>query len=501
MTISTAINPSARARALAVQTAYRDLSKGAVKYLPIRVAILGQGNTASTYATTKKQVYSAYEVGATYGFGSPLHLAALQLLPPNGDGVGTIPVTVYPLEDESLAAPSGGDITPSVTTAEAANYQVAVNNILSEVFSVEVGDVVADIVTKITTAINATPNMPVVATDSTTTCDVEAKWAGASGNDLYVEIIGPTDKGVTYAFTQPVNGATNPNATTIATALAQMGEVWETFVVNCLEYDDTVAMGALATFDEGRRLPATNKPFVAFCGYTGSTVAAAHVVSDARTTDRTNAYLTSVGSNDLPFVVAARQLARIAKVAATNPPSDYGTQRATGLTPGLDSAQWNATQREAAFQGGCSTNLVVDDVVQIEDVITFYHPTGDTDPGDRYVCDQVKQWNVTYNTRNIFSAPDWAAAPLIPDDQPTVNPTAKKPKMAKAAVATMLDNLGLEAIISDPKTAKASIVAAINSQNPKRLDVSFTTALAGNTNQKSIDFFFGFYYGQAPVIE
>jgi len=499
MTISTAIDPAARARALAVQVAYRDLKAGAVNFLPIRIGILGQGASATSYATTKRQIYSAYEAGSVYGFGSPIHLAALQLLPPNGDGVGTIPVTVYPLEDDVAGAAAAGDATPSVTTAVASTYKLVVNNIVSQAFSVADGDAVADIVAAGVAAINATPEMPVIASDGTTKIDLTAKWDGASGNDIYVELHedSPTDKGVTWAFTQPTGGATNPSVTD---ALAQLGDVWETFILNCMEYDDTDTMDALQTVNEGRWGASVGKPFISFSGMTESTVALGITAPDARKTDRTNAYLTSVASNDLPLVVAARQLARIAKIAGANPPNDYGRQQATGLTPAADGSQWTAAQRESAFQGGCSTQSVKDGVVQIEDVITFYHPTGDTDPAYRYVVDQVKLWNVMYNTWNIFSASDWAAAPLIPDDQPTVNPTAKKPRMAKAAVSRMIDSLGLNAIISDPESAKESIIAGINDSNPKRLDVTFSVALSGNTNQKSIDLYFGFYYGTAPVV-
>ena len=64
----------------------------------------------------------------------------------------------------------------------------------------------------------------------------------------------------------------------------------------------------------------------------------------------------------------------------------------------------------------------------------------------------------------------------------------------------MVDSLALNAIISDPETAKASIVATINSQNPKRLDVELTVQLSGNTNIISVDLNFGFFFGTLPVV-
>ena len=134
-------------------------------------------------------------------------------------------------------------------------------------------------------------------------------------------------------------------------------------------------------------------------------------------------------------------------------------------------------------------------MVQISDVVTFYHPTGEAVPAYRYVVDIVKIANVIFNLDLIFNTSEWNGAPLIPDNQPTVNRAAKKPKTAISAVCGLLDSLGLNAIISDPETAKANTTATINSQNPKRLDVSTTVQLAGNTNIISVDLAFGFYFG------
>ena len=98
MAISTAIDASAVARVVGIKTEFVDLRAGAAILLPQRIALVGQGSTAATFATTKRRVTSSTEVGQLYGFGSPVHLAALQLLPLNGDGVGSIPVTVYPFD-------------------------------------------------------------------------------------------------------------------------------------------------------------------------------------------------------------------------------------------------------------------------------------------------------------------------------------------------------------------------------------------------------------------
>lgn len=496
MAVSTAVDASAVARVLGIKTDFVNLQPNGTASLPQRVAVVGQGNTASTYATTKQQVTSAQQVGELYGFGSPLHIAAKQLLPSNNDGLGTIPLTIYPLEDDGSGVAATGDITPAGTATEAGELFVLISNTLSLPIAVVVGDTVADLTDKITTALNSVVDMPVIAVDNTTDVGLTSKWKGASANDLVATISGSV-AGLTFAIGDIDSGATNPD---VQPALDQVGEIWETMFLNCMGIGDTTALDAFATWNEGRWGALTRKPAVVFCGNTTSDQALAVATSDARTTDRTNAQLVSPGTDDLPLAVAARQLARIAVIANNNPPRDYGSQSATGLIPGLDSEQWDYPTRDAAVKAGSSTVEVRDNIVTIGDVITFFHPAGDPTPAYRYVVDIVKLQNILFNLDLIFAQVEWDGAPLIPDDQPTTNRSAKKPRMAKAEVASMIDNLALAAVLSDPATAKETIVAEIDVSNPKRLNIAFTVQLSGNTNIISIDFNFGFYFGTPAVV-
>lgn len=496
MAISTAVDQSAVARVVGIETKFVNL-QGGITLLPQRIAVVGQGSTAATYSLDKRQVTSAVEGAQIYGFGSPIHLALRQLLPANNDGVGTIPVTVYPMDDDPSGVAASGDITPSGTQTEAASYQVKVNNIASEPFVIAAGDSVATIVTAMTAAINAVLGMPVIASDNTTAVGLTAKWEGLSSNDIYVEVVGSTTAGTIFAVTQPTGGLVNPDVDDV---LPQIGNVWETMVLNCLNVSDTATLDKFSTFGEGRWGPLTRKPLVVFTGNTETTVALATTVSDARKTDRVNAQLVAPGSNDLPLAVAARQLARIAKLANNNPAHDYGSQAATGLVPGDDVDQWLYPDRDQAVKKGSSTIEVKDGVVRISDVVTFYHPSGDPTPAYRYVVDIVKLQNIIFNYDLTFAVPEWDGAPLIPDGQPTVNPDAKSPRTAKAALSAVIDSLGLNAIISDPKTAKDSILAEISATNPKRLDVCSTVQLSGNTNIISVDLKFGFFFG-TPTLQ
>lgn len=498
MAINSAVDASAIARVLGIDVNFKNLRGNSVVFLPQRIAVVGQGTTAAVYPNTKQQVTSAVQAGQLYGFGSPIHLAVQQLLPANGDGVGTIPVTVYPLDDDGAGVAAAGDITPGGAATGAAAFRVVVNGIQSVQFSVADGDAVADITAAITAAINNTLDMPIIAVDNTTDVGVTAKWAGTSGNDLTVSIVATSEdnSGVTFAFTQPTGGLANPD---VQSALDQIGEVWETMILNCMDIGDTTALDALAVFGEGRWGALTRKPLIAFTGNTEADVDTVVAVSDARKSDRVNVQLVAPGSTRLPFVVAARELARIAPIANNNPARDYGSQRVTGIEPGADGEQWNYLQRDLAVKGGSSTIIVRDGVINLADTVTMYHPDGDPTPAYRYVCDIVKLQNIVFNISLEFEREEWDGAPLIPDDQPTINPEAKRPKDAVGAMAALADSLGLNAIISDVPFTKENTVAVINDQNPKRLDVNMTVKLAGNSNIISVGLDFGFYFGTATL--
>lgn len=489
----TAVAESAVSRVVGIDTNFVNL-RGGVKFLPMRLIVFAQGSTASqaSYSNDKVTVTSAKFVGDNYGYGSPAHLAINELLPPNGGGVGIIPVTLFPLDDDGAAVIATGTITPVGDQTEAQTYQIKVNNILSKAFTLAVDATVADAVAAAVVAINSVINMPVIAVDTTSTViTLTSKWKGASANDIKVEVVG-VEAGIVFTTVNPFGGATNPD---ITAALAQVGNIWETLALNCLDIADTTTLDLYRDFFEPRWGATVKKPALVFTGTTEANQVTAIAIPEARKAERINAQLVAPGSDNLPFIVAAAQLVNIAVVANDNPPVDYAGQSASSLTPGTDAEQWDYIKREAAVVGGSSTIEVVDKVIEMSDTVTFYHPTGEEPPAYRFVNDIIKVMQNLFNLALIFEADIWKGSPLIPDNQPTVNPLAKKPKDAVTAIGGMLDSLGLEAIVSDPATAKKTIQANISTTNPRRLDVSYTYQISGNTGIISITANWGFFFG------
>lgn len=494
--LTMAIPQSARASAVGVETQFRDLRAGAAVLLPQRVAIIGQGASASTFPLTKITLTTAVDVANLFGFGSPLHLMALQLLPENGDGLGSIPATFFPLADDGGGSPSVADITAVASAATASGeYTVLINNIPSATFSVAIDDTGLLIGPKMLTAIQAALNLPMLAVAGGTAdvVDLTSKWEGVSANSIVIELVGPTDIGVTFTITQASAGTVDPD---IQDALDQFGEeIWETFVVNPFDDSNTTALDTLATFNEGRWGSQIRRPFIAVLGSATTDVNTLITAADLRRSDRTNSYATEPGGADLPFVIAARNVARVAVTANDIPAKGYKGSALTGLTPGADSDQWNYTERDLAVKAGVSTSRTIDGVVTIEDSVTFFHPLSEVDPAYRYIVSSVKVMNILYNIELIFTADEWQQAPLLANDDASSEPAVKRPKDAVTDMAAMTDSLANLAIITKADAAKATIRAVISATNPNRIDVSETFKISGNTNIISVDLNWGFSFG------
>lgn len=488
MPVTTAFPSSRVGRGVAIQTLHSDLGTSTGQYRPARIAVFAQVNNGVTYSPTKRQVFSAYEAGTLYGFGSPIHLMIRSLLP----AVAGIPVTVYPLA-EPAGSVATGDVTPSGSvTGSAEQYRFVCSNIKSDRFTVSDGDTVADICTNMTAAINSVSEMPVVAVDDTTKVTINFKSNGTIGNNAYLEVESPDGASIGFNFTQPVGGT---GVADITTAIDQVGNVWESHVVNQQDYTDSDELDEYSAFGETRMSAQVHKPVVVITGTNEASFSTLTAVTDARKSDRTNVIFPNPASNDLPFVIAAEAAREISITDNAVPAHDYCLKKLVGLTPALDSAQWIDDTNDAAVKLGCSTIEVRDGVVRISDTVTCYHPTGEEPPGFRYVCDFAKRSTIVYLLSLAFDNEEWAGAPLVPDSQVTDEPTAKKPKHAVAIMHGIIDFCAKRGIISDPDFAKENSSASIGSSNPKRLDVKLVAKLGGNSNTISIDFWSGFYYG------
>lgn len=577
------IDASAVARGVGVTTKFKDLSGGAVRFVPQRIALIAPGEDGIAYSTDKYTIDGgAQQVGATNGYTSPLYEMARELFPVNGSGIGTVIVDVIALPQPAsggAAAVAGVNIAPGTATETASYYPTlggvrgqpvlirkgvidenqalsdvtdSVNNTLGmpakaeNTYGTPVGTDSANITL---TAISVTGNpkggdyeivcssaspqlfsvvdpkgqlrakdlapgaglevdgltftlaatVAVVGETATVLVPVEASiftagWEGSTTNDITLEMDGPSTFGVVWALSTFSGGAGEHPVTD---ALAQIGDVWNTMILTTEKTE--AQLNLFQQWGEARWGELVHKPAVAFYGDNQKTVGEATFITQNRGLDRVTCQLVDPGSNNMPWVIAAAQVNKIVVMAQKNPAHDYGSQPCFTLNKGKDEDQWDYTQRDLAIKQGSSTIEVKDGSVNISDVVTPWRPTGEVPPAYRYVVDIIKLQQVIHNLNLTFNNTTWDGAPLIPSG-PTTNPDAKTPEMAIAAVAAVVDNLGLAAIISNPEAAKESITANINPSNPKRLDISVTVQVSGNANIRDVTLNWGFFFGSAPVV-
>ena len=484
------VSHSSISRVTGVEVSYKNFNKGAAASLPQRLAIIGQGNTGITYPTTKYEVEgSAVDVAERFGYGSPLHLAALQLFPAVGNSAN-FPVTIYPVEEGPEAVAASGNIGVTGDAEETGAGAVYIGGIRAD-FAILKGDTNTAVMTKIKNAIDGVLEMPVTTGAVSANLPLTAKFKGTSGNLIKI-VVDCTVKGLTFSITAMKNGAVDGD---VSDALAKIGQVWETFVLDLYPYNDATRLDKFQAWGEDRWSVLNKRPALVAHGCTDD-YATRTAITDIRPTDYINFLITSVGSRELPFVVAAKGLLNDIVTTADKDPASGYKGLLTSLHAGSDEVQENYLVRNMSIGKGASTNIKNGSVAELNDIVTFYHPANEGKyPSRRYVADLVKLQNVVYNVRLIMEADEMKGAPLIPDEDVVTNPNAIQPKVVKTAFVNLAKSLTEKAILCDAEFTKKNLEVNIDSENPKRLNVVFPVKLSGNIEVSSTDVHFGFYLG------
>ena len=479
---------SAISRVTGVNVEYRDFNTGNGGFLPQRLVLFGVGNSNAVYPAEKYETTgTADEVAKRYGYGSPLHLAARQLFPTGGGGA-TFPVTICPLIPAGGAVAAAGAISLDGSAAAAGSGVVRIGGIEAE-FPIAKAATATEILTEVKNAINTKLEMPVTAgVIAEGELAVTAKWKGETGNEIAIKVTTIVD-GLSFGVTNMTGGALDPD---IAPALAAIGQIWETVILSCFSWKKTSRLDQYQLFYEGRWSELEKKPCLVAHGCVDD-YATRTAITNVRDYDYANFLIPSVGSDELSFVIAARGLVSdIMTNANSNPPLGY-SGKLTGLAAGPDEAQENWATRNNAVMKGASTNIKTGSVAELNDIITFYHPAGESIPSRRYVVDLIKLMNVVFNVRMIMEADAKKGAPLVSDATPTTNPRAVQPKTVKAELMNLANSLAREAIVQEPEFTKENLTVKIDSSNPKRLNVKYLVKLSGNVEVTSTDIYFGFY--------
>lgn len=475
-------------RITGVSVTPKNFNVGNSQMLPQVLVIIGQGNDDVLYSLEKYECEgSAADVGERYGYGSPLHLAARQLFPDSG-AMATFPVYICPVKkgETGFAVASGSVLVTGTSATAAANCVLSVGG-LDVQLAVAKGATAAQVMADIVTAVNAVMERPCVAelTEATETdpahVKLTARWSGALGNRISLAWSGDIP-GLTVALTAFADGAGVPSVDDALNAIGP--NLWATFILNTFDYknadgSESVLLDKYFSFADARWSWLEKMPCYVAHGCTDS-YAVRTAISDNRKDDYANFFCVSVGSPELPFVVAAKWLMDIMTTADSNPPQGY-VGNLTGLKRGEDSVQEKPIVRNQSVAKGSSTNITSGSVAAINDTVSFYHPAGSGRfPARRYIVDGVKLMNIVYNLRIITEAPDVKASPLVSENQPTINPTAKSTKDFKTWFANLAVSLGENAILDDSEFTIKNLVVERDSANKNRVNYKFPAAISGN---------------------
>ena len=496
MALSTAFPSSRVASGLAIKTDYSAPVLNEPLGRPVNIFVIGVAESSKTVTSEPVQMTTLAAAADHVGYRSTIYEALNALKPAFGDGVGSLPITYFPLAVTTGGAATG-DITPSGTCTSTQIYRVKINNKVSQDITMLATETVADFTAKATAAINGILDMPMSAADGTTTVDLTAGFYTDAGDHLYVEIESPSDADMTFVITQPNSGS---GTVDYATAWNVFNDTWYSHVLFAQgDATNSTFLDSADTFGEARWAAEVYKPFKCYTGSNESTAATIRAITAARKNDRTNSIKWVPGGNDLPWVIAGRMLAVMLPIAASDPAMDYCNRRVTGLKAGSASVSPDSGARDLAVKDGLSTVIVdpptaanTNGTVYIEDSVMCYHPDGETPPGYRWDVDLEKENAMIFNLAIIFAE---YGNPLVPDGQAVTNKNARKPSFYKRRVFKLYDGAANEAWIADTDYAKENTLLVISGSNPRRLDASCVYKLAGNLGVRSVDNNFSLYVG------
>lgn len=453
--------------------------------LPQRIAIFGEANHAnqSSLDLTPKEITSAKQAGELYGYGSPIHMAMRILRPLSGDGVGGVPTVAYPQAAAGGAAAKIYSITPSGVATKNGTHYVKVagrNTIDGAVYAINVedGDTAADITAKIEDAVNGVLSSPFSATSDQYETTLTSKWRGLTANSLQVEIdTGNDELGLEYVVASEQAGSATPS---IAAALALIGNVWNTMIINCYG-TVTTTMDAFEAFNgiadpespTGRYSPTTWKPCIVL---TGSVADDPTAITDSRKAEMTIAICPAPGSKGHPLEAAANMATLAGPQFQDEPHLDvagrYYPDMPTPTDPSDVGSMTDYNNRDLFVKKGCSTVDLVNGKYQVQDFVTTYHPDGEPIAHFRFCSNLNIDWNVRYGVLLLEDIHERDHAIAADQDVVSVDDVIK-PKQVIQILNTYADDLTQRALTVDAAFMKDSIKVNIGTGNPDRLEKFF----------------------------
>lgn len=474
--------------------------------LPQVIAILAEANTANQASLdeTKREITSADEAGQLYGYGSPIHQIMRILRPTGSDGVGGIPTIVIPQKSDPDAEAT--EIRWQISGSPTKNYTHTIRiagrtnlDYKSYTYSVLKDESPEDIVSRIADTVNAVLNSPVIASANGQVLILRTKWAGNTSRSIRVGFgINDDLVGLNYANVAQIDGT---GSVDLSGALNQMENDWFTTVINSygeevfeiLEQFNGVPYSQQPT---GRYSPMVFKPFMAFFGSVLSNKD--DLQSITNNSDRieqvTHVLCPAPNSDGLPWEAAANVVRLFTRTMQDSPEIDVNGQSYPDMPIPFDDNIGDMSSyenRDYLIKKGCSTVILDKGSYKIQDLVTTYHPAGETPLQYNYCRNLNLDWNI-FDAYRIIEINKLRDKVLIRDNQTTDSQNAIKPKEWKAILFDFFDDMAKSALINDPDFTKKSLTVQVSPTNPNRFETFFRYKRTGIARIESTDVEAGF---------
>lgn len=484
--LSSAIGSERRSRTSGYQIK-KGFFSNETQNLPQIVAILAEANTANqgSLSLDKREITSSDEAGQIYGYGSPIH-QIMRILRPNGEtGIGGIPTIVFPCSEALGATATVINLTIVGNATKNAIHTIRICGRESLDFkpysvSIQKDDTPAIIAGKFRDVINNNLSSPVLASGGVGGALVlTSKWKGKTSEDISASFnVNDDSAGVTYGITSKVAGSGFSGLS----QLGNFGSDWFTVVLNSFGesgFDDLESFNGTpsATQPTGRYEGSVFKPFMALFGSTESDKDALADITDApeRIEQVTNVLCPAPGSEGMPYEAAANVVRLFARTMQDTPEIDVNGMSYLDMPTPLngsigDMADYN--NRDFLIKKGCSTVILDKGRYVIQDLVTTYHPEGETPLQYNYCRNLNVDWNISdaYRTLETIRLKDRV---IIRDSQVTDSKNAIKPKEWKAVLYELFDELGKKALINEPEFSKQNLQVSVSTTNPNRMETFF----------------------------
>ena len=444
------------------------------------VIVIGQANDAqiSGLATTKQRLRKAIDVARVYGFGSPLHRMASQLLPPDGSGSG-IPIDFLHVPAISGGATRVDSITITGTVTKNVTGRLAIAgesqfNGFDISFSVLTTDTTTTLASKIVDSINNVQGSPVVATSTAGVVSLTSKFSGKYANELNYELIGLADTGLTFSIANTTAGAGDTSIVGLTTAL---GNDWTPLVL-CQFNDKQAELAAVngkpdpvaptGRYGNGRFIP-----FIAYVGSKESTLSSVEMlVGTSNKEDLTVEFCSAPNSNSFTWTIAAEWMRLRANIMQNRPTLDIAGQSLSGIHVASTAGEFGDDNTiDLVAKTGHSTAQIINDKYEIVDSVTTYRPDGEIAPVFRFTRDIVVDLNIGYRKKIIDKALIINKV-IVDENSPATSDDVIKPSQVKVATLSMAQGLAEDGFIADLPYFAENLVVVINSANASRIDTS-----------------------------